>query len=85
MHISGRLVMNSLVPILAGVTALLGACASVPNTDDTGLGPGVDARTVRAVNRVARANGIEVHWINYPLSRPAATPAAPAPTGTSGS
>lgn len=83
--------MKSLV-LVAAATALLGACASTPMTsanttasaDTNAYGRDVDARKVNAINNVARVNGVDVHWINYPEARPASSNMAPvpAPTGT---
>ncbi len=79
--------------VLITATALLGACASTPTTNATttasaettnAYGREVDARQVNAINRVARVNGVDVHWLNYPELKPSpgAAGPAPAPTGT---
>lgn len=82
--------MKSFVPIAA--TALLGACASMPtvpsgataSANTNAYGREVDTRRVTAINDVARVNGVEVHWINYPEAKAASGNAVPmpAPTGT---
>lgn len=84
--------MKSLVLVATAATALLGACAATPmKTADTtasgettnAYGREVDARRVNAINTVARVNGVDVHWINYPEAKPVSSNAAPsAPTGT---
>lgn len=87
--------MKSFVLVTVAATALLGACASTSSTvplnaaaspaDTTNAyGREVDQRRVNAINNVARVNGVEVHWINYPEAKPASRSpvAAPVPTGT---
>ena len=83
--------MKSLVLVATAATALLGACAS-PSTatnavassgDQNAYGRDVDARKVNAINNVARTNGVDVHWINYPDARPVSnTGPLPVSTGT---
>lgn len=84
--------MKSLVLVAATATALLGACASMPTPSNNATasadtrnvyGREVDTQRVNAINSVARVNGVEVHWINYPEARPASSNAAPTvSTGT---
>jgi hypothetical protein len=61
----------SLIAVCATVAVLTG-CAVTSRGDD------VDSAKVAAINHVASARGIEVHWVNYPQRRSAlAAPTAP--------
>lgn len=73
--------MNRIVFIAAGVAALASGCASPPVAIDDGA----DYQKVANINSVARARGVEVHWLNYPQRRSATTDVVPSlgePTGT---
>ncbi|MDX2220970.1 MAG: hypothetical protein SF172_18280 [Burkholderiales bacterium] len=45
-------------------TLLLTGCANLP---DTSAERSVDDAKVQAVERAARANGVTIRWVNYPL------------------
>ena len=74
--------MKSFVLVAIAATSLLGACASTQTASNnavasTGYAPNaygrdLDARRINAINNVARTNGVDVHWINYPEARPTA-------------
>ena len=75
--------MKRIVFIAAGVAALVSGCASTQNVatyDDN-----VDYQKVALINSIARARGVEVHWMTYPQRRTPATDVVPSlgePSGT---
>lgn len=46
------------------VSLLLSGCASFP---DTAAERSVDEAKVQAIERAARANGVTIRWVNYPV------------------
>ena len=46
---------------------LLGACADMGTKQPKKLDPDIDVAKVATINRWARANGMTVIWISYPL------------------
>lgn len=52
----------SLIAPLAAV--LLSGCASFP---DTSAERAIDEERVQAIERAARANGVTIRWVNYPV------------------
>lgn len=73
--------MKRIAFIASGIAALVSGCASAPVVNDDGL----DHQKVANINSVARARGVEVHWVNYPQRRSAPTDVVPSlgePTGT---
>lgn len=68
--------MKNLLPVVvAGVS--LGGCSSMSPQDIARYDNGVDSSRVAAISNLARARGVEIHWVNYPL-RKAAAPVVPA-------
>ncbi len=68
--------------IAAGFAALVSGCATTQNaaSDDD-----VDHQKVATINSIARARGIELHWLRYPQRHgtPAdSTPSLAPPTGS---
>jgi hypothetical protein len=73
--------MKNTFLVVAGVVAgtSLGGCASMSPQELANYDNGVDTPRVAAINKFARARGVEIHWINYPLRKPAAAaPVVPA-------
>ena len=68
--------MERIVFIAAGAAALISGCASTRNVAD--YDNGVDYRKVALINSIARARGVEVHWLTYPQRR--STPADVVPS-----
>jgi hypothetical protein len=61
--------MKRLIPAraslaLAATTLLLAGCASLPELSSP---RGVDEAKVQAIERAARANGVTIRWVNYPV------------------
>jgi hypothetical protein len=72
--------------IVAGVAALIcSGCASTPPIATSNqYDNNIDTAKVATINQIARARGVDVHWVNYPQRR-STTPIVPvsdAPTGT---
>jgi uncharacterized lipoprotein YajG len=66
--------MKAISLFVVCAAALLTGCATRPDA-------GVDSAKIDAINRVATARGVDVHWVNYPQRRDTAPAATPA-TGT---
>ncbi len=75
--------MKSIVLIAAGLAVSISGCASLADQAAT-YDSGVDTQKVTAINNIARARGVEVHWVNYPQRKktpPAVVPSL-GPSGT---
>ena len=74
--------MNKFLLLATAATALVGGCATTPApTTSYAQDDSVDFRKVAAIDRLARARGVEVHWVNYPQRRGIVSDPG-APTGT---
>ena len=74
--------MKRIVFIATAVAALVSGCASIQNvaSDD-----GIDYQKVATINSVARARGVDVHWLSYPQRRGTPSDVVPSlgePTGS---
>lgn len=74
--------MKCFIFIAAGFATLISGCASTQLLADD---DGIDHQKVATINSVARARGVEIHWLNYPQRRSRPTDAAPTVDKPSGS
>jgi hypothetical protein len=76
--------MKCIAFIVAISATLLTGCASLGIGASTNLyDANIDSQKVSLIDRVARARGVEVHWVNYPQRKSTAVvPALGEPTGT---
>ncbi|MBL8518866.1 MAG: hypothetical protein JNM76_18025 [Betaproteobacteria bacterium] len=59
-----RLMPPSASVALAALMLFFSGCASLP---DLSSRRGVDEAKVQAIERAARANGVTIRWVNYPV------------------
>ncbi len=72
--------MKRIVLFAAGLTALLGGCASLQQQQQQNYAAddNVDYRKVAAIESAARGRGVEIHWLRYPQLKKAPADTAPA-------
>jgi hypothetical protein len=61
--------------VLSAAAALAG-CGTLAQTDSA-TADNVDYATVNAINNVARIQGVQVHWINFPQKAKTSTASKP--------
>ena len=57
---------RSIVFAIAGMSLVLGGCATMNGQRSSQYGPDVDVEKVMTVNQWAQTRGAVVMWINYP-------------------